>query len=289
MQARFLLSPAGSGKTFRCLTEARQDLLRSPDGPPLLFVTPRQTTYQIERRILADPTLEGYTRLHVLSFERLAGFVFELLKRPRPDALGEQGRLMVLRALLAKHRSKLKVFRASARLAGFSAQLSSVLQEFQRNQLTPAVLKETVAKVKNLEGLAWKLQDLASILDLYTQWLNEHGLKDADSLLGLAAEELQRLPSNPDLFDPASRVQIARLWVDGFAEFSPQELAILTSLAALCKEMTITFSLDRVPHEKSSWLKARSLLESAFLNVSIIESVTYLRAPHMRPAPFAVS
>ena len=77
VQVRFLLGPAGSGKTFRCLTEARQALAASPEGAPLLLLAPKQTTYQLERQLLAYPSLSGYARLHILSFERLAHFIFE--------------------------------------------------------------------------------------------------------------------------------------------------------------------------------------------------------------------
>ena len=37
MRATFLLGPAGSGKTFRCLQEARAALSASAEGLPLLF------------------------------------------------------------------------------------------------------------------------------------------------------------------------------------------------------------------------------------------------------------
>lgn len=117
MQVRLLLGPAGSGKTFRCLTEVRAALAESPEGPPLVLVAPKQTTYQLERQLLADPSIPGYTRLHILSFERLAHFVFDRLQKA-PEVLNEEGRLMVLRGLLAKKRDELKLFRASARLTG---------------------------------------------------------------------------------------------------------------------------------------------------------------------------
>ena len=142
MRLRFLLGPAGSGKSFRCMTEIRQALADSPDGPPLLLVAPKQTTYQLERQFLAEPSLPGYTRLHILSFERLANFIFERLGKHAPAMLDEEGRLMVLRGLLARKRSNLKLFRASARLTGFAQELSQVLAEFQRNQFTPKSLND---------------------------------------------------------------------------------------------------------------------------------------------------
>jgi hypothetical protein len=38
VQARFLLGPAGSGKTFRCLAEIRAALKKNPEGTPLIFL-----------------------------------------------------------------------------------------------------------------------------------------------------------------------------------------------------------------------------------------------------------
>jgi ATP-dependent helicase/nuclease subunit B len=81
--------------------------LAEPEGAPLVLLAPRQGTYQLEQQLLADPSLRGYTRLHIVSFEGLARFVLEQLQAPRPMLLDEEGRLMVLRALLANKRGSL--------------------------------------------------------------------------------------------------------------------------------------------------------------------------------------
>ena len=120
MQARFLLGPAGSGKTFRCLAEVRTALAQSPDGPPLILLAPKQATFQLERQLLADAEISGYTRLNIFSFDRLAQFVFEKLNVAPPKLLSAEGRLMVLRALLQRHADELKLFRNSARRTGFA-------------------------------------------------------------------------------------------------------------------------------------------------------------------------
>ena len=68
VQARFLLGPAGSGKTFRCLAEIRAALAASPAGPPLVLLAPKQATFQLERQLLATGALPGYARLNIFSF-----------------------------------------------------------------------------------------------------------------------------------------------------------------------------------------------------------------------------
>src|SRR6266568_8986415 len=132
MQVRFLLGPAGSGKTFRCLAEIRAALSESPEGPPLILLAPKQATFQLERQLLADPALQGYTRLRILSFERLAEFVLTTLRIAPPQLLNEEGRVMVLRALLMRHGEELKLFSKSARQSGFAQQLSQLLGELQQ-------------------------------------------------------------------------------------------------------------------------------------------------------------
>ena len=197
MQARFLLGPAGAGKTFRCLAEIRAALIENPQGPPLIFLAPKQATYQLERQLLADPALPGYTRLHILSFERLAGFILKQLGRPRPALLSEEGRVMVLRALLARRRADLQIFHSSAGLAGFARQLSLELRELQRREFSPEFLTELASRPDFTEPLRRKLRDLALLQRDYLAWLAQQNLQDADYLLDLAAEALRKITTQP--------------------------------------------------------------------------------------------
>ncbi|MGA2556797.1 MAG: hypothetical protein ABSG04_11055 [Verrucomicrobiota bacterium] len=216
MRARFLLGPAGSGKTFRCLAEIRAALLDDPQGPPLILLAPKQATFQLERQLLGDPALSGYTRLHILSFERLAAFILQQLRRPRPALLSEEGRVMVLRALLARHRASLQIFHGSAGLAGFARQLSLELRELQRREFSPELLTELASGPDFTEPLRRKLRDLALLQRGYLDWLARQNLQDADCLLDSAARALQpstitqsaiRNPSDPR---PRERERVAK-------------------------------------------------------------------------------
>ena len=278
VQARFLLGPAGSGKTFRCLAEIRDALRENPEGPPLILLAPKQATFQLERQLLADTAaagLNGYTRLHIFSFERLAQFVFENLHVAPPQLLAEEGRVMVLRALLMRHEDELKLFHRSARRPGFSRQLSRLLDELQQHRLTPAKLRALASRLAGRRELQDKLHDLALLNDVYASWLAGHELQDANRLLDAATESLEpkvQSPksagnpgaSPPTILHPPSLLQISALWLDGFAEMTPQELDLLAAILPHCERATLAFCLENEPEAETSWLSIWSPVSKTF-------------------------
>ncbi len=255
---QFLLGPAGSGKTFTCLAEIRTELKRFPDGPPLMLLAPKQATYQLERQLLEDGDLLGYTRLHILSFERLAQFVLRSIDQPEPALLEEEGRVMVLRALLLRRAKDLKIFCAPARLPGFAQQLGQILRELRRARLNPARLRELAAKTGRSQQLLDKLHDLALLMGDYEEWLQVNGLRDADQLLDIAAASLCQPPAG------ATIPRLGGLWLDGFAEMAPQELELLTVLLPHCERATLALCLEEAPQGDPSWLSTWSVVAQTF-------------------------
>ena len=256
---RFLLSPAGSGKTFRCLAEIRAALAQSPDGPPLVFIAPKQATFQLERQLLDGAGLSGFTRLHILSFDRLAQFAFGNLRIAPPKLLSEEGRLMVLRALLRRHDGELKLLRSSARRSGFAQELGGQLAELQQQQFTPARLRALAANETLRRELRDKLHDLALLLEKYADWLKQHDLQDSRCLLDFAAQTLRAERNKRN-----SSFVIQNLWLDGFAEMTPQELALLAAVMPFCQSATLAFCLETEPAPPVSWLSIWSAIGSTF-------------------------
>ncbi|MBI1178506.1 hypothetical protein GC207_13815 [bacterium] len=260
MQARFLLGPAGSGKTFRCLAEIRSLLMNDPLGPPLILLAPRQATYQLELALLSKPELTGYTRLQIVSFERFAVWLLQRLNmRPRA-VLSAEGRVMVLRALLHQHHESLKVFRESSRSVGFAQLLSDQLEELQQYQVSPADLRKAAERSTSQNPPADKLRDLALLLEKYLEWLADRNLPDAGSLLDQAVEGLRNAGKRP----VDSPLQIAGLWLDGMAELTPQELDLLVAIAPFCASATIAFCLESEPMEDEPWLSTWSVISQTF-------------------------
>ncbi len=258
MDVRLLLGPAGTGKTHQCLAEIRAELRAHPEGPPLIFLAPKQATFQLERQLLAGDGLPGFTRLQILSFPRLAHFLHGELGAPEPEILDESGRVMVLRALLREHEAELEVFRRSARRVGFATEFSRQLREFQEHRVSPAQLDEAAAAEDLPTTLRAKLRDTARLGRAYLAWLKEHRLTDGDALLDTAAEglvEARRLGRAPHL---------GGVWLDGFAEMTPQELCLLTETVACSARATLAFCLDQVPPEHPGPLSPWSVVGDTF-------------------------
>ncbi|MGD0745206.1 MAG: PD-(D/E)XK nuclease family protein [Verrucomicrobiota bacterium] len=277
MQARMLLGPAGSGKTFRCLAEIREALRASPEGPPLILLAPKQATFQLERQLLADPAaagLDGYTRLHIFSFERLAQFVLEQLQAAPPQLLAEESRVMVLRALLMRHEDELKLFGRSARRPGFARELSRLLGELQQHQFTPAKLRALADRLVGRRELQDKLHDLALLLKVQAHWLADHELQDANRLLDFATDALRETgvaASRQSAAIPLKKcgglptaATIQQLWLDGFAEMTPQELDLLAAILPRCKRATLAFCLENEPKAETAWFSIWSSVGKTF-------------------------
>jgi ATP-dependent helicase/nuclease subunit B len=252
VQATFLIGPAGAGKTFRCLAEVRAALNDPAQGLPLLFVAPKQATYQLERELLGHPDLHGYTRLQILSFERFARFVLSQSAAPGVEVLSEEGRVMLLRALLARHEGDLKVFHSSARLAGFARQISDCIAELQSHRISPAMLVAAADKFDPNAALAHKLRDLGLIFGAYLERLKREQLHDIRSLLDLATDAVRSGVRRGELRWQA-------LWLDGFAELTPQEITLLLAILPACERATLAFCAESLPSRDHDWLSPWSI------------------------------
>jgi ATP-dependent helicase/nuclease subunit B len=209
--------------------------------------------------LLADAKISGYTRLQIWSFERLARFVLETWSVPPPRLLSDEGRVMVLRALLLRHEKELKLFRRSARRPGFAQEIGALLNEFQQHQLTPAKLRALLQRDGLSAELRAKLLDLALLHEAYTNWLGEHELQDVNCLLDFAIAALRE-----QFRTPRSALRISGLWLDGFAEMTPQEMDLLAAVVPFSERATLAFCLENEPAAETSWLSIWSSVGKTF-------------------------
>lgn len=238
MRARFLLGGAGSGKTHRCLAEARDELARAPLGPPVLLFVPEQATYQVERALLEGLPGGATFRGAVLSFKRLAHRLSIAGQDHQRRPIGDLGRQMLIRKILSRRASELALFSNSGLEPGLVAQLSQTILELRQYCVTTEQLREWLRRANDQKDrvLYRKLSDLAILYQDYLDACANEVLDETE----LPERICQAIPTS-------SWLEGARLWVDGFSDFTRQELAILKSLFARVPEVTIALAMEAGP------------------------------------------
>ncbi len=239
MSLQFYLGRAGSGKTFRCQQEIvarlRQD--SRPARPSLWFLLPEQATAQAEAALLREPGIQGFARAQVVSFKRLAHLVLSETGGAAFDFLSEQGRQMLLRALVAEHRDELQIFAQSARESGFIARLARTFTELAQFRHSMDSLK---ARFSDLEAaglgeslLARKLHDLELIGRAWEKRLGEQ-FGNPDHFLNELAGRIEQ----------SNLLAQSEVWVDGFSSFMPQELRVVEAILKKAARVRMSLLLD---------------------------------------------
>lgn len=257
MALRIVLGRAGSGKSALCIREICDRLRQKPMGSPLIYLVPQQMSFQAEYKLAAQSGLPGTMRAQVFSFRRLAWKILQEtggLARVHIDSTGIQ---MVLRRILEKRGSELRVFGRAMSRTGFTEQLEEMYGELVRHGMTAEeLLRQREALIRKSDGetsgfLSDKLHDMHVIYDELERYLTDRYL-DAEHYLPLLAERLGR----------SRYIRGAEIWVDGFDHFVPQELAVLRALWENAGDMTVTLTMDR-PYEREEEVDELDLFYTA--------------------------
>lgn len=230
MSLRFIFGRAGTGKSTLCLEEIRREINSDPFGVPLILLVPEQATHQMEMSLTHTPELGGILRAQVLSFRRLGWRVFSETGGGQKILIGDVGKRMLLRRLLLKHRSELRIFARSATRPGMADLLAQAIAEFKTYRITPNDLRQ----IRDTdELLKQKLDELALLYEEFNQSLGQD-VRDPDDELTVIAEKVEK----------ASSLHGIKVWVDGFKGFTPQELYILQAILGVATQVTVTLPLD---------------------------------------------
>ncbi|KGX87798.1 helicase-exonuclease AddAB subunit AddB [Pontibacillus litoralis] len=240
MSIRFLLGRAGSGKSTRCLTEMKELLQQSPDGPPILYIVPEQMTFQQEYALLKQEGIEGSIRAQVFSFTRLAWRVLQETGGGTKQFVSSTGVQMMLRKITEQRKSDWNVFQKAIEKQGFIEQLETMITEFKRYCITPQLLQQQmqmmdqfVHKQPGEETLQHKLEDLSYIYEELMYALRGQYVDSEDQLQLLASK-----------IKEASFLEGAIVYIDGFHRFTPQELMVVQALMGKASRVSIALTLD---------------------------------------------
>lgn len=234
MSLRLILGRAGTGKTQWCLEHIIERLRDDPLGPVIYWILPKQATFIAERRLTCESGLSGFSRVRIVSFEWLGQDILECTHGAAIPLISAGGRQMILGHLLREHADQLKYFRASARQAGLSAELGSAFAELERRGLLPEDLLQSLASAKDAdEAFINKLHDLALLYQAQRDFLGQERI-DPHRRNQLILDQVAHCPFLGE----------ARVFVDGFFDFSDHERKLVLALSHTCSQVNVTMLLD---------------------------------------------
>jgi ATP-dependent helicase/nuclease subunit B len=235
MAIRFILGTSGSGKTRWCV-DAIAAALREGGTEPLVFLVPEQATFQAERAILSCAGISGYSRLQVLSFNRLQ---FRLCRGGMRSELTPLGRQMLVRQALSSCAGSLQVLGPSVATAGMVAALANLIRRLYEDNCAPDGLEAAARGIltkdpQNLTGR--KFADIALVFRRYLDLLSRPGREflNPDALLTEARAKVK----------DTAFLKGARLWIDGFSGFTLQQRELLFEMLSVCRGADIALCLD---------------------------------------------
>nr|HQA47677.1 helicase-exonuclease AddAB subunit AddB [Bacillota bacterium] len=232
MGLRIVYGRAGSGKSRLCLQEIKAALMDGAKGR-LILVVPEQYTLQAEKNLVQEIGSTGIIGAEVMSFRRMAYRVFNEVGGITRKAINSAGKTVILCSIIEDMKEQLNIFSKAAGQQGFVGLVADAISEFKRYGVTPDQLKEAADSPESSGVLKQKLRELAAIYRAFEAAL-EGRYVDSDDQLTLLADKL----GQSTFFDGA------RVWLDGFSGFTPQEYRIIGELMVKADSVSVCLCTD---------------------------------------------
>lgn len=228
---RLLLGRDWTANRDEILNRIASDV-RSRQGNRILIV-PELISHEMERRLCmsAGDTASRYAE--VLSFSRLARRVSDSVGCAAMECLDSGGRVVAMAAAARQLSSRLKAYAAVETKPEFLTGLIDCIDEFKRCCITP---QDLVIAGKETEGsLAQKLEELSLLMESYDT-LCSRGKRDPRDQMTWLLEQLEE----------GTFAKEHVFYIDGFPDFTRQNLAIIAHLIREAPEVTVSLNCDQI-------------------------------------------
>ena len=220
---------SGSGKSYYCMNEMKQALEEGTDCP-LLYVVPEQFSLTSEYDLSSIIGRGGILEVQVLTFKRLCHRIYNEFGY-QSETISKAGKAMLVYSVMKDFEKDLVLLNGVDKKAGLVSTVCDFISEFKRYNIVPEMLLN--ADTGNTR-LGEKLKELAYIYAEYEKRIDGKFLDSDDDLRVVKAFiENSKLTSG------------AKIWIDGFDGFTPQELEVIKILNKIA-DVTIAITTDKV-------------------------------------------
>ena len=208
-----------------------------------ILMVPELISHETERRLCAAAGDTASRYAEVLSFTRLARRVADSMGSTARECLDGGGRVVAMAAAARQLSSRLKAYAAVETRPEFLTGLVDAVDEFKRCCISPQDLAKASEETEG--SLAQKLEELALLMEGYDA-LCSRGKRDPRDQMTWLLEQLEM----------GSFGQEHVFYIDGFPDFTRQNLAILEHLIRVSPEVTVSLNCDRVDSAALAFEKA---------------------------------
>ena len=208
-----------------------------------ILMVPELISHDMERRLCltAGDTVSRFAE--VLSFTRLARRVFSELGAGTQECLDNGGRVVAMAAAARQLHSRLKAYASVETRPEFLMGLVDAVDEFKRCCILPADLK---LAAKNTQGaFAQKLEELSMLLETYDA-LCARGKRDPRDQMTLLL----------DILPDSNFTEQHTFYVDGFPDFTRQNMAILEYMVQTSPLVVVSLNCDKPGSSNPGFEKA---------------------------------
>ena len=208
-----------------------------------ILLVPELISHACERLLCAAAGNTSSRYAEVLSFTRLVQRVSDHSGSAVYPCLDNGGRVVAMAAVSRQLSSRLKAYAAMETKPEFLNGLMDAIDEFKRCCITP----ETLAQASGaLEGsFAQKLEELSLIMESYDA-LCTRGKRDPRDQMTWLLEQLE----------DSTFAEEHTFYIDGFPDFTRQNMAILEHLIQRAPDVTVSLNCDRIGSNLPAFEKA---------------------------------
>ena len=211
--------------------------------PGRILMVPELISHETERRLCASAGDTASRYAEVLSFTRLVRRVSEDMGSASIACLDDGGRVVAMAATARQLSSRLKAYAAVETKPEFLTGLIEAVDEFKRCCITS---EDLLRASRETEGsLAQKLEELSLLMEAYDA-LCARGKRDPRDQMTWLLEQLEE----------GSFGENHVFYIDGFPDFTRQNLAILEHLIRVSPNVTVSLNCDRVDSSLLAFEKA---------------------------------
>lgn len=205
--------------------------IREKKGNRILIV-PELISHETERRLCAVGGDTASRYAEVLSFTRLARRVSDDLGSAAQECLDSGGRVVAMAAAARQLSSRLKAYASVETKPEFLTGLIDAVDEFKRCCISSGDLSRAAEETEG--SLAQKLEELALLMEGYDS-LCSRGKRDPRDQMTWLLEQLEE----------GTYGQEHVFYIDGFPDFTRQNLAVLEHLIRVSPEVTVSLNCDK--------------------------------------------